>query len=70
MMEIVGAKIGNTITNNRQIIIDAVDSNKKVQFLDRRHMEIMSACDLGENWDKMAKGETLFKIDDAGNAVK
>ncbi len=70
MKEIVGARIGNIITNNRQTIIDAVNLNQKVQFLDRRHMELMSACDLGKNWDEMARSKTLFRIDDEGNAVK
>lgn len=67
MKEIVGARIGNTITNNKTKIRDAVANGTITHFLDRKHMQFMAACDLGRNWDLMASGPTLFCIDDKGN---
>lgn len=63
MKEIVGAKIGNRITNNPKIIVEAVSMDIPIQWLDRKHMEFMEVCDLGERWTKMAKGSTLFCMD-------
>lgn len=67
MKEIVGAMVGTIITNNFANIRDAYLSGRQVQLLDRKHMQLMAACDLGQNWEKMAAGPTLFVIDDDGN---
>ena len=66
MKEIVGAKIGTLITNNRKTIAEAVERNAVTEFLDRQRMQFMAAMDLGRNWDLMANGPTLFCIDDDG----
>lgn len=64
MEEIVAAKIGDVITNNKQQIRSAIKFNLPISFIDRRHMQIMAAMDLGENWRKLAAGETLFCINE------
>lgn len=70
MREIVAAKIGNTITNRASDIRQAVESNRTdIQFLDRRHMQFMAACDLGNRWNQLASGPTFFCVDDDGNLV-
>ena len=70
MKEIVGARIGNIITNNFQAIRDAAKAGIDMQFYDRLHMQFMSSCDLGINWDRMANGPTLFLIDKNGKPHK
>lgn len=66
MKEIVGARIGTLITNDRRTIADAVEQNAVTEFLDRKRMRFMAAMDLGRNWELMANGQTLFCIDDDG----
>ena len=66
MREIVGAKIGNIITNNPLQIMDAVIRDREIRFLDRNHMKLMSMADLGIRWDEMATSQTLFLVDDDG----
>ena len=67
MREIVGARINRgTITNNLPKIIDAAKTGHLVDVYDRKQMQFMSDCDLGRNWDAMAKGPTLFLIGDDG----
>lgn len=66
---IVGARIGSLITNNIEVIKDALMKNKRIRWLDRCSMEVMSACDLGYNWDCMAKGKILFKVDEYGEIL-
>jgi hypothetical protein len=67
MREIVGANIDGTITNDVNAIMVALDYNLKIQFLDKAHMKIMSACDFGINWDKMANGPVLFILEGDGS---
>jgi len=67
MKEIVGCRIGNIITNNREIIINAVEQNAVTEYLDRQRMQFMAVMDLGRNWELMANGPTLFCIDNDGN---
>lgn len=66
MKEIVGAKIGTMITNNRQVIREAFDAGRVTEFLDRERMQFMAAMDLGRNWELMANGPTLFCLDNNG----
>ena len=66
MKEIVGAKIGTMITNNRQVISEAFEAGRVTEFLDRGRMQFMAAMDLGRNWKIMANGPTLFCLDDNG----
>ena len=66
MKEIVAAKIGNLVTNIPGQIAEAVEANARVEWLDRRHMQLMASMDLGERWTTLAKGKTLFCINDAG----
>lgn len=66
MEEIVGARIGTLITNNRQTIIEALERNAVTEFIDRRRMQFMAGMDLGRNWELMATGPTLFCIDAEG----
>ncbi len=65
--EIVGAKIGNILTNNTKDIIKAVESNTAIEWLDRKRMQFMAACDLGLWWERMAQSKTLFYMDENGN---
>ena len=63
--EIVAAKInGSRITNNMKDIIDAAKTGRVNEIFCRKQMKFMSGCDLGVNWDKLAKGETLFYLVD------
>jgi hypothetical protein len=67
MREIVGANInGGTITNRLENIVAAAKAGRLGEVYDRKRVQFMSDCDLGRNWDAMAKGPTLFLIDDAG----
>ena len=66
MKEIVAAKIGTLITNIPGQIAEAVEANARVEWLDRRHMQLMAAMDLGERWRTLANGKTLFCINDKG----
>lgn len=68
--EIVGAKIGKIITNDREVIIEAL-ANHRRDFtpLTRIHMKFMAACDLGDNWTRMANGPTLWRQDEDGNLI-
>lgn len=63
MKEIVGARIGTIITNDRSAIADAVERGTLTEFLDRPRMAFMAALDLGIRWEQMAKGPTLFCLD-------
>jgi len=69
MIEIVGARIGNTITNDRAMILEAVERNRITEFLDRDRMKFMAAMDVGRNWELMASGPTLFCVDENGKAI-
>lgn len=66
MKEIVGAKINDTITNDRQIISAAVKADWAVLWLNRKEMQFMAVFDLGERWETLAKGPTLFLLDEKG----
>lgn len=65
--EIVGAKIGGTITNSPAHIAAAIESGMRIEWLERKRMKFMAACDLGINWEKMANGPTLFDINISQN---
>ena len=67
MKEIVGAKIGTLITNDRSVIAKASHAGDTFELLDRKRMQLMAGMDLGRNWEMMATGPTLFFIDDDGN---
>lgn len=66
MKEIVGARIGGTITNDIGVIIKALNRNTPIELLDRLWMQLMAYCDLGRKWELMATGPTLFCIDQDG----
>lgn len=66
MKEIVAAKIGTYITNSPKEIMAAVEANARVEWLDRRHMQMMAAMDLGPQWRALADSRTLFCLDDKG----
>lgn len=66
MKEIVGAKIGTMITNNRKTIAEAIERGAVTEWLDRQRMQFMAGMDLGRNWELMANGPTLFCLDDDG----
>ena len=70
MREIVGAKIGDRITNNPQTIIDAINDKKPIEYLDRESMKLLADLDLSKNWELMASGPPLFFIDDDGIASR
>ena len=62
MREIVGARIGNTITNDAKQICAAIEAGLVREYLDRQSMQLMAAMDLGEHWKRMAEGPTLFVV--------
>lgn len=65
--EIVGAVIsGNIFTNDPVKIRGAAISGTITRFLPRDEMLFMSSFDLGMNWDNMARGKTLFILDNQG----
>lgn len=66
MKEIVGAKIGTMITNNRKTIAEAFERGAVTEWMDRKRMQFMAGMDLGRNWELMANGPTLFCLDDDG----
>lgn len=66
MKQIVGARIGTMITNNKSVIREAFEARRVTEFLDRDRMRLMASMDLGRNWELMANGPTLFCIDDEG----
>ena len=70
MKEIVAAKIGDMITTDRRRMIAAVEMNQPVQWLERKHMQMMDACDLGIRWHQLATAPTIFCIDDEGMPQK
>jgi hypothetical protein len=62
--EIVGAKIGNTVTNSPSDIIVAIKSGRTdIDLLDRRRMVFMAGFDLGKKWEILATSRTLFEIE-------
>jgi hypothetical protein len=67
MKEIVAALIGQYVYNDPVHITQVVRSGRQdITFLDRKHMEMMAACDVGDNWKKLACGQTILHIDDKG----
>lgn len=68
MKEIVGAIIGTVITNDKNAIMAGIQAGTIKEFLDRRRMQLMAACDLGLQWENMANSPTLFCVDDKGVA--
>ena len=69
MSKIVGARIGNTITNDRAMIIEAIDHNRVTEFLDRDRMKFMATMDQGHYWEAIASGPTLFCVDESGKLI-
>lgn len=69
MKEIVAFKIGDYITNDPKEVVAAMDAGTPAEPLDRRHMQLMAALDLGIQWENLAKSRTLFRIDDAGELL-
>jgi hypothetical protein len=65
--EIVAAKIGDIITTHRSHITAALEMGQPVEFIERRHMQLMDACDLGIRWHQLAVAPTLFCLDEDGN---
>lgn len=69
-IEIVGAQIGTLLTTDPKRIAYAIEEGKITDWLDRPRMEFMSACDLGKNWDDLAKAPTLFLLDENNKIIK
>lgn len=67
MIEYVGAKINNVITNDLIEIIKAVKSGSNVDPLSRTSMKLMAAFDLGKRWSDLANAPTLFTEKDDGS---
>lgn len=69
--DIVGSLInGQHITNSKEALIAALENDIPVRLLDRAEMQFMAACDLGPNWEGMATGPTLLKLDEEGNPYR
>lgn len=66
MKEIVAVMIGTIITNDKKTFLEALQSNRNIGLLDRKHMQFMAACDLGDRWRALAEADTLFCVDDKG----
>ncbi len=63
-MEIVGAEIGGSITNNPGIIKEAIGNKTVIKLLDRRYMQLMAATNSGPEWRRFAESPTLFEVDE------
>lgn len=67
MKEIVAIMtVSGVITNSPGAIYAAAKSGTIARLLDRRHMHLMDACDLGIRWHNLATGPTLFLQDADG----
>lgn len=70
MKEIIGAMVdGRFLTSDPRAIADAVETGRVTEWLDRRRMQFMAACDLGPKWGQLAESKTLFCLDDDGNPL-
>jgi hypothetical protein len=49
------------ITNNKETIKYVIINNLPCRPLNRAILKFMAACDLGENWEKLAKSSTVLK---------
>jgi len=67
--EIVAAMIGDKITTSKRHIATAIELDQPIYFIDRLHMELMAAMDLGPQWTALAEAPTLFKVDKDGMPV-
>jgi hypothetical protein len=67
--EIVAAMIGDKITTSKRHIASAIELDLPIYLIDRLHMELMAAMDLGPQWTALAEAPTLFKLDKDGMPV-
>lgn len=67
--EIVAARIGSIITNNHKAIVSALEQNQPIEWLDRKHMQMMDMFDLGIRWHNLAIAPTLFIADYENNTI-
>ena len=69
--EIVAARInGSRVTNNFAEIIAAAKRGAVHEFYDRKRMQFMAGCDLGENWETLSNSRTLFYLIDGKPAFE
>ena len=61
--EVVAARINNKITNDMGYIAYAIGDGHKVGMVTRFEAKFMAACDLGGNWDKLAKAPVICYYD-------
>ena len=70
--EVVAAMImnsGQTITNDREVVAQAVESGLSVTFLTKDEMMFMAMADLGPKWKKLAEGPVWFKFGYEGDSI-
>lgn len=70
LREIVAIKYCGMISNKLETIIEVLKSGQSFEMLERVHMQLMAAADLGPRWKALANGPTLFCVDDAGGVYK
>ena len=69
--EIVAVKInGSFITNDLAEIIADAKRGAVHEFYDRKRMQFMAGCDLGENWETLSNARTLFYLVDGKPAFE
>ena len=64
MKEITCARIGSIITPNLRLILDALESGREVELIDRKRMLFMAACDLGPQWKEAARWPVIFVLEE------
>ena len=69
MREIVAAQIGTIITNDPREIKKGILKGTVTRLLDKTHMQMMAAFDLGPRWNVLARSPILFLINDETGEV-
>lgn len=63
-MKVVAWLIDGVISNNLQELKRAVDLNKHFELICDKRAKFMAACDLGQNWENLAKAPVIFNLKD------
>lgn len=70
MNEIVAGLIdGHILTNSVHKLRLAAEAHRRIEWQTRQKMQFMADCDLGERWDALASGKTLFCLTDEGAPI-
>lgn len=64
--DIIAARIGSIITNDRDEIVAALQSGTRIEPIDSVRAKFMAACDLGPQWTALAQSPILFVLGEDG----